>query len=317
MTAVDSPRPETTSAGMEGEELKWWEQYAEFEQRFAWVQTPAMQRILRGSYIREIVRATPKGGRILELGCGTGWLCRELVRCGAGEVWGVDFSSAQIGLATAQAEAAGLGQRLRFVCADGTRGNPSGEPFDCVVVHAFLHHLDKSELRRTISSIPGLLKPEGVLIVFEPVLSEGSPEPSKRWEERQKWLAELAIRGRKYGLRHEREEEARWRAMIDARCVGKYPHGPSPKEMPFRPGELDEYLLERFEIIGKRRCMCISHVVVQEWLLRGISQPFSTGLLLPFVARIAAWMDRRILNQSDLPAGMWIFTMFICRALPA
>ena len=315
MSALDNQRPEFTDAETNRRELEWWQQFAELEQRFAWVQTPALQDIIRGRYIREIIRSTPKGGRILELGCGTGWLCRKLVQFGAREVWGVDFSPAQIALAKSQAEAAGLADRVHFLCVDGTGSNPTGEAFDCVVVHAFLHHLDKGEIDRVLAGIPNMLKPEGMLIVFEPIRHGGPGKPLSRWESRQRWLAELAARGRKYGLRRESDEEARWRALLSSRSVGKEPHGPSPKEMPFTPGELEGYLHSYFNIARRRECLGVSHLVAQEWLLREISHPLTTKLMLPFVARIAAWMDARLLDEAGLSAGAWIFTMFVCKAL--
>jgi SAM-dependent methyltransferase len=315
MNQPPNPRPRTTPPEIEAEESAWWQTFAELEYRFAWVQTSAMQHILRGRYIREIIRATPKGGRILELGCGTGWLCRELARFGASEVWGIDFSPAQIALAEAQAKAGGYSDRVQFLCDDGTRHDPASGLFDCVVVHAFLHHLDKVEIQRILSSIPAMMKPDGVFVVFEPVRDEASRQKPSRWDAWQRWLADFASRGKRWGLRNHSEEEARWRALFARRTVGKYPHGPSPKEMPFAPGELDEYLRPCFAIDSKRICMAMSHLVVQEWLLRELSNPRSTRFLLPWVARAAAWMDARLVAQPDLPPGVWQFTMYVCRLI--
>ena len=314
-TPPPDQRPEFTSADTEAAERAWWQTYSELEDRFAWVQTPAVQTIIRGHYIREIIRATPRGGRILELGCGTGWLCRKLAQFGAREVWGTDFSPAQIALATSQARAMGLADRVHFVCASGSEGIPATEKFDCVVVHAFLHHLDKSEVDNVLSRIPGMLNPEGVLLVFEPIRDDASQDWAPRWEIRQRRLADLARRGGiSYGLRRESAEEARWRAMFAARSVGQPPHGPSPKEMPFAPGALEQALQKYFKIVSQRDCMAMSHLVVQEWLLRGISHPLSTRLLLPIVARMAAWMDRRMLARAQFSPGIWKFTMYLCKA---
>jgi len=313
LSKVNSSRPEATPPETEERELLWWQEFSELEQRFSWVQTPAMQRILRGKYVREIVELAGTGGRILELGCGAGWLCIELAKSGANEVCGVDFAASQISIAERRAESAGVKDCVRFKCLDGTKKDVSEDQYDCVVVHAFLHHLDSSEIRRTMASVPGLLKPNGSFIVFEPVLSDHrSVCPSSKWAIVQTELARLASLGQRFRFRRVSQEESRWRAMFARRNWGVPPHGPSPKEMPFVPGELEEYLEPYFRIEQRSVCMALSHLTVQEWLLRELSHPFSTRMLLPWVARAAAWMDKCLLSQAKLPPGLWLFTMFVC-----
>ena len=55
---------------MESRILEWWQEFAELEERCAWMQTPVIQRILRGRYVREIVKYADADSRIIELGCG-------------------------------------------------------------------------------------------------------------------------------------------------------------------------------------------------------------------------------------------------------
>lgn len=311
---ISNQRPEITSVEVEADERAWWDRFAGLENSYAWVQTPAMQRVLRGNYIREILRLTPKGGRILELGCGTGWLCEVLVRFGATDVCGVDFSAAQIAIAESQAKAKGLDGRVRYRCADGTQNDFEGEQFDCVIVHGFLHHLNQSEIRRTLASIPKMLKPDGRFIVFEPIRYEtDSQHKQSCWEKWLWWLRQSALRGQKIGLRKIADEEARVRAELGKRDVGVYPHGPSPKEMPFAPEELESYLCPYFEIEEERRCMAIAHLATQEWMLRELSHPRSSRFLLPWIARIAARLERQLLRQTNSFSGLWIFTMLACR----
>ncbi|MGA2260984.1 MAG: class I SAM-dependent methyltransferase [Acidobacteriota bacterium] len=313
MNKLPNERAETSSAELDASERQWWQTFAELEYRFAWAQPPAMQRILRGRYMREIVRLAGKGGHILELGCGTGWLCLALARSGASNVCGLDFSPAQIAIAKMQAENAGLADRVHFMCADATSDCKPGENFDCVVIHGFLHHLDKTEIARTLTSVRRWLKPSGVLVVFEPIHHKDQPgKPCSRWERWQWILARWSSRGRRWGLRRESSEEARWRALFARRTVGVAPYGPSPKEIGFIPGELESYLCRHFIVERKQPCMVMSHLVVQEWLLRELSHPRLSRLLLPCVARAAAWMDRRLLHQAELPANLWVMTLFVC-----
>jgi 2-polyprenyl-3-methyl-5-hydroxy-6-metoxy-1,4-benzoquinol methylase len=314
MSDINHQRPEITSAELEAKELEWWQEFAELEDRFAWVQTPAIQRILRGRYVREIVKYAGADGRIIELGCGVGWLCFVLADSGAKEVFGVDFSAAQIAIAQDRAEAAGLTGRVHFRCADGTQDTISTELYDCVVVHGFLHHLNKSEIRRTMASVPKLLKPNGAFIVFEPVRREGKLKqaiPMKlKW---QRFLAQLANRGQRYGIRRVSQEEKRWRELFARRNWGLPPHGPSPKEMPFAPGELETYLIPHFVIECQHACMANSHLVIQDWLLRELTYPNTTRWLLPWIARAAAWMDRGLIRQIEPVPDSWILNMWVCR----
>lgn len=314
MNQSTSDRPTTTSSELEASERNWWQAFAELEDRFAWVQTPSLQRILRGHYLREIVRNTPKNGRILELGCGTGWLCRHLAALGVAEVWGVDFSVAQIELAKEQSKYKSYSAALHFECVDVASELELDGLFDCVVVHAVLHHLDREQITQTLTSVIRLLKPNGKFILLEPVKQGNGGDGSNCQWNRWLWrLVHLSHRGRRYGLRRYSPEEEQWRSLFQRRAVGVAPHGPSPKEMPFVPGELEECLSEQFVVEKTLPCMARSHLVTQEWLLRQLSHPLTSRMLLPAVARLASWMDQRLIRQSETQHGMWIFTMFVCR----
>ncbi|MGV3721629.1 MAG: class I SAM-dependent methyltransferase, partial [Actinomycetota bacterium] len=85
-------RWERRSEALDAAERQWWERYADVEDEFCWVQTRWIRRLLRGEYVRTLARAIPPEGRVLEIGCGSGWLARELARSGAAEVYGVEFS---------------------------------------------------------------------------------------------------------------------------------------------------------------------------------------------------------------------------------
>lgn len=310
-------RPKSTPPEIERRELEWWQTFAEAEERFAWVQTPSMQKILRGHYVDEILQLAGSSGSILELGCGVGWLSLALANAGATRVVGVDFSQAQINIANQRAKVAALDDHVRFVCTDGTSGNEQKQNYDCVVVHGFLHHLNQMEIERTIESIPRLLNSSGAFIVFEPVrYTKDCGVKCSPWQRRQEFLMRLATGGQRLGVRRMSKEEKNWRDILARRDWGKSPHGPSPKEMPFEPGELENYLAPYFKIERRRVCMAISHLVTQQWLLRGLSHPLSTRLLLPFIARLAAKWDRRLASQPNVIPGLWYFNMFVCRALP-
>lgn len=310
---TNTKRPETTPPEIELKELEWWKNFAELEEQFAWVQPPEMQKILRSKYVKEIIKITGGKGRILDLGCGAGWLSIALAKAGAKEVIGVDFSPAQINIARSRADKEGLTERLHFQCTDGTKGDPFIRTYDCVVIHGFLHHLSKSEIIQTIAGIPQILKPGGKLIIFEPILHiTNNKFIISFWEKSLNKLSEFASRGHRWGIRIFSEEEACWRDLFARRNWGLPPHGPSPKEMPFQDGDLEYYLETYFSIESQKTCMVKSHLIVQEWLLRQLSHPRSTRMLLPFIALAATWLDSKLIASQKFSPGAWKFNMFIC-----
>ena len=85
---VTEGRLGSASAELNAAEHQWWARFSGLEERFCWVQTPVIQRFLRGEYLRLIVEAAAGEKRVLELGCGSGWLAVLLARMGARKIVG-------------------------------------------------------------------------------------------------------------------------------------------------------------------------------------------------------------------------------------
>ncbi len=303
-----------TTTELEAAEVAWWERFTDVEERFCWVQTPFIQRSHRGHYIKRIVKAIPTGGRVLELGCGCGWLSILLAKLGAQSVVGIDFSEAQIGRARAQAIAQGLSNRVRFEVADASNCRAIREKFDVVVLHGFLHHLSTSEIREVLEGAHRLLSPQGRLFIFEPVLYDQQPISRRT----QRLIACIAFirrgltRGQRLKIRRFSSEELHLREFIDQRSVGKGQFGPSPKEIPFTLDELPGLVEDLYTISEHTRCMLASYLIAQELLLMQVSQPILGRLLALPLIPIAAWIDKAILREEQMPGGWWIFEMFVC-----
>ena len=70
----------------------------------------------------------PSASRILEIGCGTGFLAEALLQAGLTGDWTItDLSPAMIERARMR-----LGQSLRYAILDGERGTPDGGPYDLI-----------------------------------------------------------------------------------------------------------------------------------------------------------------------------------------
>jgi len=85
----------------------------------------------------------PRGGRILDIGCGTGSLALYLASRGFA-VWGVDSSSSMISRACAKAR----GTAVQFAIADALEGLPYDEASFDLVLCVMVLHGHTSESRR-------------------------------------------------------------------------------------------------------------------------------------------------------------------------
>jgi SAM-dependent methyltransferase len=105
----------------------------------------------------------PPPGRILELGCGTGWLGLLLAERGY-EVLGIDISPDAIALASQLREARGLANAsYRVADYEDVRVDP---PADYVLFHDALHHAESEEA--ALRAAHAALAPGGLALCIEP-----------------------------------------------------------------------------------------------------------------------------------------------------
>ncbi|WP_157983776.1 class I SAM-dependent methyltransferase [Nesterenkonia muleiensis] len=99
---------------------------------------------------------SPTGQRILDVGCGHGWLSRRYAELGA-EVVGIDGSRRLIDKARARPSS------VEWVVHDLDTGLPPGiGRFDAAIAHMVL--MDLSRLSPLLNDVQRLLKPGGVLV---------------------------------------------------------------------------------------------------------------------------------------------------------
>jgi ubiquinone/menaquinone biosynthesis C-methylase UbiE len=110
----------------------------------------------------EVLARLHAGGRMLDVGCGSGRVCVAFARAfPKAEIVGIDPDAHSI--ERAKKAAIGLPVRFEAVGADRLRANGG---FDLVTICDCIH--DLAEPVKTLKEIRALLKPEGTLFVVEP-----------------------------------------------------------------------------------------------------------------------------------------------------
>ena len=104
-------------------------------------------------------------GRILDFGCGDGWVSINLAQRGH-DVYGIDISIELVNKARKWAQELGISHRAHFEEMTGENLLFQENFFDAVVGSAVLHHTD---LEMALNSIHMVLKPGGKGIFIEPM----------------------------------------------------------------------------------------------------------------------------------------------------
>lgn len=104
--------------------------------------------------------------RVLDFGCGDGWLSIDTCKEGAAEVFGIDISKELIEKANSLAGEKGLSNKVYFLKMPGENLTFLGNYFDLCLGSAILHHTD---LNLAIKNIFRVLKPGGRAIFIEPL----------------------------------------------------------------------------------------------------------------------------------------------------
>lgn len=159
------------------DEREWWNTHGDY-MTFQWRLTPTLHQITRTALEQDYIEYLyAPGGRLLDIGCGSGWLSLLFARKGM-VVSGLDISHEQIDAANRLKEEAGL-KTVRFECSDFMDWNAEkhvGE-FDSVFVNAFLHHLPEQELSHIVEKISRIVKPGGRVFMYEPLACNNRPGP--------------------------------------------------------------------------------------------------------------------------------------------
>ena len=109
-----------------------------------------------------------KNKRILEVGCSTGNVAREIIDMDNNSYYGVDISKEYIDIASKSSP------KGNFFQMDARKLDFDNEFFDIVMLSSVLHHVDNNVGKNCFKEIHRVLKNNGVVIISEPIVNHKS-----------------------------------------------------------------------------------------------------------------------------------------------
>jgi SAM-dependent methyltransferase len=283
-------RIDISTVDLDNLEMDWWNKNALLIEKI-WALNYKMQILIRLPYLRKMKKFFLKGSinkqvKILEIGCGSGWVCR-LVADENFRVVGTDFSEEQIQIAKKEAVLANKNVYCSYELADASTFE---QDFDGVVIHALLHHLSKEELSNFFSQL-GKIKSGTKVYMYEPVFMKPIiGEPTIKDKILNKLITKLKsisiTRAKKNGESDTHLQSDLENLYKEARAKGWYL---SPKEVPFYEDELFNYLQPLFNIEKKYIVNRTDLEIAQSLMLNKIESPnfLYSKLLIP----LSSWLD--------------------------
>jgi 2-polyprenyl-6-hydroxyphenyl methylase / 3-demethylubiquinone-9 3-methyltransferase len=171
--------------------------------------------------LETIDRHAGRAGRVLDVGCGTGFLLERLAERGYRGI-GVDLSPESVAHASRRLEEVGAADRMSAVV--GSAYEPPEGPFDLICLTDVLEHLE--DPRACLRALAARLAPGGLVVVSTP--NRRSLPGARRW------LAERGVPGIRLNL----APVDSWQTWVDLES-----HGAAARLVPvsrrgifFRPG---------------------------------------------------------------------------------
>jgi len=261
----------------------WWDQYGELNESI-WQYSPYLSHLIRAPYLSNMFDFLYKSdGRLLDFGCGTGWVSWPFAESGMNVV-GIDLSGKQIERATQYA-----GERkistARYIQGDLAIITEEA-PFDAVIIHSLLHHIPDVQKRAFLHTIAQSLGDGGRIFLYEPMATD----PNRPW-----WGA--AFDKVMLGLFRLMERLALSFGLFDPKYAELKKNGwqmVSPIEKPILQSDLISILPESLKFIS----ICYWHAYAVKYanLCMALRKPWQQRL--QHIAPLFCRLDEIILNSS-------------------
>lgn len=132
----------------------------------------------------------PRGGSVLDVGCGTGQHLELYQRFGC-RLYGIDTSQSMLEVARAR-----LGESADLRLADASTMPYQADFFDLVICMLALHEMDEQIRRSVIAEIRRVVKSDGRILLID--FHAGNPRPFKGWFSKLVILASEISAGRRH-----------------------------------------------------------------------------------------------------------------------
>lgn len=127
----------------------------------------------RPGMIGRLVSLAPPGSRVLEVGCGTGYIALELAKRGC-DVTAIDVSAVGIEEARSHFEALNDAPSVTFEVTVGTKLAYPSESFDVVLAIEVFEHLHERDVPAHLAEVLRVLRPGGRYFFWTPNRLEGT-----------------------------------------------------------------------------------------------------------------------------------------------
>jgi 2-polyprenyl-3-methyl-5-hydroxy-6-metoxy-1,4-benzoquinol methylase len=320
---VTKLRPDLSTKELDTLEYEWWDKHAHTVEA-VWALPEELRRACRNHYMKRarkffLAGVKKRPARILEFGCGSGWVGRLIAEPGKLHVIGVDNSNSQIDLAKQAAAAENLSGTCEYVCADLNEWMKDGaatEQVDGVLVHAILHHFSQQEIQHLLKML-GQFKPGTRLFIYEPVFLDkpNRINSSQKAKDIYKYAKGLPWKWQTSVLKDfEKDRDHELTDALNSLLQQAAQNGwvLSPKEVVFREEELDQLLSKYFVIRNRSVCNFHSLFVAQQAALINNRQAWQP--IIDWVIPAARVLDELLykVNLQRLEDEAYIFGGYEC-----
>ena len=306
-------RIHTSTKELDEKEHTWWNTNSDLIETI-WANSYQIQKAIREPYLKRMKKFFLKDAKslpvnILEVGCGTGWVCR-LIADKNFHVVGTDFSESQINRAKQESICFDKAEYCKYQLANASTFD---KEYDGVVIHAFLHHLTIDELAIFFNEFSKRRK-ETKVFVYEPVFYE----PTQKAGVTEKILNRSINLLKKIAFN--RIEKTRplnksllnqWKKIYDlAQEEGWYI---SPKEVPFYENEIHDYLNKYCTILDEYIVTHTDLDIAQKLILHDVQSPsfFFTKFIFPIIQQL----EKQFFKRNFRPFIYKNQHLFVCYEL--
>ena len=278
-------------------EEEWWDKQHRIAEKF-WVLTPKINQSLRKEHLNDMYNFLYKeDGKLLDVGCGTGWLSLKFAETGMNVV-GIDISKENLKVARSRANKANI-HNLTFEQVDLLKFNPDrfNHKFDSILIYALLHHLPEN-LEAILPKIKSLSKEGGEIYIYEPIIYRDKSRLMLIYI-----LPFVLLRKLIYNAKFLLDDDVR-------EIVKSEINTSSPDERPLDPEEFEKLLKEYFII----RDIEYSHMMSLYFAVICVSMKKKWQKLLIPVIKPLLHIERKMLKIKSFRqmTNSWILTSYKC-----